>query len=132
MPVFIRDLAFILITAGVTSLLFRFLRLPVVLGYVVAGILVGPYADWFPTVIEIENIKIWGEIGVIFVLFGIGLEFSFRKLAALGGPAVLTALIETSMLFLAGTLAGRFADLPVWPQLTLCFWGECCRFPRPR
>jgi CPA2 family monovalent cation:H+ antiporter-2 len=107
LPVLIRDLAIILMAAGLVSVVFRWLRLPVVLGYVVAGVIVGPYATWFPTVTETESIRIWGEIGVIFVLFGIGLEFSFRKLAALGVPAMLTALLEAGVLFGLGTVTGR-------------------------
>src|SRR5262245_32450322 len=100
LPVFIHDLAIILMTAGLTSILFRLLKQPAVLGYVVAGILVGPHTTFMATVSEIENVKIWGEIGVIFVLFSLGLEFSFRRLMRVGGSAFVTASIETSLMLL--------------------------------
>src|ERR1700754_4569116 len=86
-PQLIIDLALILAAAGVTSLIFKMIRQPLVLGYILAGLLIGPHISLFPTVADAENIKIWAEIGVIFLLFSLGLEFSFKKLLRVGGPA---------------------------------------------
>ncbi len=106
LPVLIRDLALIMMSAGIVSILFRAFHQPVVLGYLFAGILVGPQVSYFPQVLQADNIRLWGEIGVIFVLFSLGLEFSFRKLMRVGGAALFAALIETSLLLGLGTLVG--------------------------
>ena len=74
----ISDLAVILIAAGIITLIFKCLKQPVVLGYIVAGILAGPAVPYIPTVSDPTNIKIWADIGVIFLLFAMGLEFSFK------------------------------------------------------
>ena len=73
LPHLITDLALILASAGVTMLIFKKLKQPVVLGYLIAGLLVGPNFTLFPTISEIDSIKIWAEIGVIFLLFSLGL-----------------------------------------------------------
>ena len=85
----ISDLAVILIAAGIITLIFKCLKQPVVLGYIVAGILAGPAVPYIPTVSDPTNIKIWADIGVIFLLFAMGLEFSFKKLMTVGGTAVI-------------------------------------------
>ena len=69
----ISDLALILVVAGVTTLLFKWLKQPVVLGYIVAGFLVGPHFSFFPTVSDLANINVWSEIGIIVLLFSLGL-----------------------------------------------------------
>ncbi|MGE4132813.1 MAG: cation:proton antiporter [Bdellovibrionales bacterium] len=120
LPVFIHDLAVILVTAGATSLLFRWMKQPVVLGYLVSGILVGPHLTFLPTVSDVENVKLWGEIGVIFVLFSLGLEFSFRRLLKIGGLAGVTAAVETSFVMLFGVLV---ASLLGWSRTDSLFWG---------
>ena len=79
LPTLIADLALILMSASIITLLFKWLKQPLVLGYIVAGLLAGPYVQIFPTVGDIENINIWAEIGVVFLLFALGLEFSFKK-----------------------------------------------------
>ena len=84
---FIADLATILITAGIATILFKWLKQPVVLGYILAGFIAGPYITWLPTVTDMGNVEIWAEIGVIFLLFALGLEFSFKRLIAVGGTA---------------------------------------------
>lgn len=76
----ISDLATILIIAGIITVIFKWLGQPVIVGYIVAGIMAGPSISLFPTVSDQANIKIWADIGVIFLLFAIGLDFSFRKL----------------------------------------------------
>ena len=76
----IEDLCIIMLTAGLTSLLFKLFKQPVVLGYIVAGLLVGPHMLGESWVSNTENVETWGEIGVLFLLFSLGLEFSFKKL----------------------------------------------------
>lgn len=90
LPTLIADLALILISASIITLLFKWLKQPLVLGYIIAGLLAGPYINIFPTVGDIENINIWAEIGVIFLLFALGLEFSFKKLMNVGSTAFIT------------------------------------------
>lgn len=81
----ISDLALILICAGVMTLVFKRLKQPLVLGYIVAGFLASPHVPLTPSVIDVANIHTWSEIGVIFLLFALGLEFSFKKLVKVGG-----------------------------------------------
>ena len=92
LPSIISDLAVILISAGLVSLLFKRLKQPVVLGYIVAGILAGPSIASIPTVSETDSIRIWADIGVVFLLFALGLDFSFKKLMKVGGTAVVGAV----------------------------------------
>ena len=82
------DLAIILVVAGCSTLVFKGLRQPVILGYIVAGVLAGPSVSFIPTVSDASSIRVWADIGVIFLLFAMGLEFSFRKLLSVGGTAV--------------------------------------------
>ena len=103
----ITDLALILIVAGVVTLLFKKLKQPVVLGYIVAGFLVGPNFVFFPTIVDEGDINLWPELGIIVLLFSLGLEFSFKKLFQVGASAVLTALVVVSGMMLAGYGAGR-------------------------
>ena len=101
----ISDLAVILIAAGIITLIFKCLKQPVVLGYIVAGILAGPVVPYIPTVSDPTNIKIWADIGVIFLLFAMGLEFSFKKLMTVGGTAVIASItIVSGMMFLGYTV----------------------------
>lgn len=104
---FIVDLALILITAAITTLLFSRLRLPLVVGYILAGFLVGPNADWIPTVSNMEGVRLWADLGVVIILFGLGLEFSFKKLAKVGGSSGLTGLIELGGMLMLGYFTGR-------------------------
>ena len=97
----ITDLALILIVAGVVTLLFKKLKQPVVLGYIVAGFLVGPNFVFFPTIVDEGDINLWAELGIIVLLFSLGLEFSFKKLFQVGASAVLTALVVVSGMMLA-------------------------------
>ena len=76
----IADLALILIIAGVMTLLFKKLKQPLVLGYIVAGFLASPNMSYMPSVNDLENVHLWSDIGVIFLLFALGLEFSFKKI----------------------------------------------------
>lgn len=120
LPTFISDLTLILGSAAVISLIFKLIKQPLVLGYLLAGLLVGPNFDLFPTVVEIEGIKLWAEIGVIFLLFGLGLEFSFKKLMRMGGIAGITAIIEVSLTLLTGYLIGKILG---WTEMDCLFFG---------
>jgi len=105
----IMDLALILIAAGIMTILFKRFKQPLVLGYIVAGLLISGYliaympesiGQYMPKISDTENVELWAEIGVIFLLFGLGLEFSFKKLMKVGGTASITAITEVvSMLF---------------------------------
>lgn len=119
-PHIIQDLTLILGVAAITTLLFRFLKQPLVLGYLMAGILVGPHFDLFPTVSELKGIQIWAEIGVLFLLFGLGLEFSFRKLFKVGKTAIITALFGIAFTFFFGYL---FGTLLGWKPMDALFMG---------
>lgn len=103
----IEDLGIILAVAGVVTLLFKKIGQPVVLGYLLAGFLVGPEVSFFPTVQENDEIKIWAEIGVIVLLFGLGLEFSFKKLVTVGRGASITAITEVLFMLGLGYLLGQ-------------------------
>jgi CPA2 family monovalent cation:H+ antiporter-2 len=120
LPVLITDLALILAAAAVTTLLFKYIKQPLVLGYILAGFLVGPHAAYLPTVTDNESIHIWAEIGVVFLLFSLGLEFSFKKLVKVGGSASITAVVEVLFMLLVGYLAGVAMG---WSQMDCIFLG---------
>ena len=119
-PHLITDLALILFSAGVVSLIFKKLNQPVVLGYIIAGLLVSPNFSLFPTVTEVDSIKIWAEIGVIFLLFSLGLEFSFKKLVKVGSTAAITGLFEVTAMLITGYFAGQFLG---WGKMDSIFLG---------
>jgi CPA2 family monovalent cation:H+ antiporter-2 len=120
LPVLIIDLALILAAAGVTTLLFKKIKQPLVLGYILAGLLVGPHIKFIPTVTDHESIHIWAEIGVIFLLFSLGLEFSFKKLVKVGGSASITAVVEVVSMLLIGFVAGLAMG---WSTMDSIFLG---------
>src|SRR4051812_23208131 len=97
----IYDLTIMLGIAGIVTLVFQRIRQPVVLGYLVAGMIIGPYTPPYQFVTDIANIKILSELGVIFLMFSLGLEFSFHKLTRVGFSALITGLFDVSiMIFL--------------------------------
>ena len=120
LPTIITDLAMILLVAGVTTILFKKINQPLVLGYIIAGFITGPNFSFFPTITDKVNVQSWSEIGVIFLLFALGLEFSFYKLKKVGSTAfVSTAVIICSMLFVGygvGQLLG-------WSHMDSIFLG---------
>ncbi|WP_242928855.1 cation:proton antiporter [Pontibacter vulgaris] len=120
LPHLITDLGLILGAAGITTLIFKKLKQPLVLGYIIAGLLVGPNVALFPTIIETENIQIWAEIGVIFLLFSLGLEFSFKKLVKVGGASSIMALVEVVVMLLLGYLTGKLLG---WSTMDSIFLG---------
>ncbi|MCH5334511.1 MAG: cation:proton antiporter [Alistipes sp.] len=119
-PSLISDLAVILVAAGLVTLLFKWLKQPVVLGYIVAGLLAGPAVKQMPTVTDIESIHIWADIGVVFLLFTLGLDFSFRKLMKVGGTAVIGAVTVVIGMMTAGYLTGLSLG---WGHMNSLFLG---------
>jgi monovalent cation:H+ antiporter-2, CPA2 family len=120
LPPLIEDLGLILAAAGVVTILFRHFGQPMVLGYIIAGVLVSPRVPFLPTISDVANIRIWAEIGVIFLLFALGLEFSFKKLVREGGSVTLTALIEVIGMGLLGYATGQFLG---WRNMDSLFLG---------
>ncbi|MBK5722341.1 cation:proton antiporter [Dysgonomonas sp. Marseille-P4677] len=108
LPPIISDLAFLLIVAGIVTIIFKWLKQPVVLGYIIAGFLTGPHSNFFPSVSNTESINIWGEIGVIFLLFGMGLEFSFKKLISNGKTGFITLVMIIIGLGVSGYFLGMW------------------------
>ena len=119
-PTLISDLAVILISAGLVTLLFKWLKQPVVLGYIVAGILTGSSVKFLPTVSDPESIRIWADIGVIFLLFALGLDFSFKKLMKVGGTAVIGAVTIMIGMMTLGYSTGLLLG---WGQMNSLFLG---------
>ncbi len=120
LPALVIDLALILISAGIITLIFKWLKQPLVLGYIVAGFLAGPYVDIFPTVVDSNSINTWAEIGVVFLLFALGLEFSFKKLMNVGGTAVITATTEVISMLVIGYVVGTLLG---WNSMNSIFLG---------
>jgi monovalent cation:H+ antiporter-2, CPA2 family len=120
LPKLIADLALILITGAITTLIFRKIKQPLVLGYIIAGFLVGPHLSITPTVVDNGNIKTLAEIGVIFLLFSLGLEFSFKKLLRVGGAASITAFIEIAFITISGYFVARWMG---WSFMDSLFLG---------
>lgn len=116
----INDLALILICAGVMTLLFKKLKQPLVLGYVVAGFLASPHMPYTPSVMDTANIQTWADIGVIFLLFALGLEFSFKKIVKVGGAAVIAACTIIFCMILLGIAVGTGFG---WQRMDSIFLG---------
>ena len=114
----VHDLYILMITAGVVSLLFKLLKQPVVLGYIVAGILVGPHL-FGEKLVDMENVETWGNIGVLFVLFCIGLEFRMKNLFESGKVALVGAATIVVGMMLLGFGVGKFAELDTMNSLFL-------------
>jgi len=120
LPALFSDLALILVTAGITTVIFKWLKQPVVLGYIIAGFLIGPNFEWFPVIKDHTSVETWSEIGMVFMLFGIGLEFSFKKLKKVGGTVGVTALTELVTMCVVGFLLGKMLG---WSQMDCIFLG---------
>ena len=119
-PALFSDLALILITAGVTTVIFKWLKQPLVLGYIVAGFLIGPHFTYFPVVEDPTSVETWSEIGMVFLLFAIGLEFSFKKLKKVGGPGAIMVLTELIIMFTTGFFVGKLFG---WQKMNCIFLG---------
>ena len=116
----IADLALILICAGIMTLLFKKLKQPLVLGYVVAGFLASPHMAYTPSVMDTANIQTWADIGVIFLLFALGLEFSFKKIVKVGGVAIIAACTIIFCMILLGVAVGTGFG---WQRMDCIFLG---------
>ena len=116
----VADLALILTSAGVVTVIFKLLKQPLVLGYLVAGFLVGPHLHIFPTVTDVAEVEVWSEIGIIFMMFAVGLEFSFKKLMSVGSKAFLTAFIGIIGMIGVGVLLGLIMG---WGAMESIFLG---------
>ena len=115
------DLTLITIYAGLTTLFCKKFKQPIVLGYVLAGILAGPYFNLLPTVSDKENLTLWGDIGVIFLLFGLGLEFSFKKMMNVGKSAMITANSNVLFMLFIGYSTGLLLG---WSTMDSFFLGS--------
>ena len=115
------DLTLITIYAGLTTLIFKKLKQPTVLGYVLAGILAGPYFSFVPTVTDKANLTLWADIGVIFLLFGLGLEFSFKKMINVGKSALITSNANILFMLFLGYNTGLLLG---WSVMDSFFLGS--------
>ncbi len=120
LPLLIQDLGFILVTAAVVTLLFKKMGQPVVLGYLIAGFLLSSHVPFTPTVKDINSVNVWAEIGVIILLFALGLEFSFKKLSRVGSTASITAVFEIAFMLSIGYFVGQFLG---WSRMDSIFLG---------
>src|SRR4029079_7645362 len=91
---FLHDLAIVMIVAAIVTVIFRQLKQPVVLGYILAGVIIGPHTPPFPLIADEHTIETLSELGVIFLMFSLGLEFSLRKLKEVGATALIAAFFE--------------------------------------
>jgi len=114
------DLTLILISAGVTTVIFRRIKQPVVLGYIVVGFLTGTNFHWFPNVSDLADIHVWADIGIVFLMFGLGLEFSLQQLTKLGGSVVVTTLTVVTVMVVIGFDLGQLMG---WGKMDSIFLG---------
>lgn len=119
-PQLVADLALLLAVAAVATIVCKRLKQPLVLGYVVAGFLVSPAIGWIPNIVETADVSTWSQIGVIFLMFGLGLQFSVVKLTTVGRPALVTAATEMSLMLVAGFACGTLLG---WSPSTSVFLG---------
>ncbi len=119
-PQLIIDLAVILGVAAVVTYVFRKINQPVVLGYIVAGIIVGPYTHPFFSIVDVNSLKTLAELGVIFLMFALGLEFSFRRLTKVGVSAAGTAIIQIIFMISIGLLTAKLLG---WSNMDSIFLG---------
>ena len=120
LPSLIKDLALILTVAGIVTLVFKKLKQPLVLGYVVAGFMVSPHMPYLASVVDTKDIKTWADIGVMFLLFSLGLDFSFKKILKMGAsPVISTVTIIFCMMILGVTVGYLFG----WSRMDCIFLG---------
>src|SRR5882724_266830 len=117
---FLQDLAVVMIVAGLVTVLFHRFKQPVVLGYILAGVIIGPHTPPFPLIHDKETIDTLSELGVILLMFSIGLEFSLRKLRLVGGPAFIAAFLEILLMIWIGYEIGRLFR---WSTMDSIFLG---------
>lgn len=116
----VKDLALILVVAGIVTLVFKRLRQPLVLGYIMAGFMVSPQFPYTISVVDIENVKLWADIGVMFLLFSLGLDFSFKKIIKMGMAPVIAACTIIFCMMVSGMAVGKLFG---WSHMDCVFLG---------
>ena len=116
----IKDLALILVMAGIVTLIFKKLKQPLVLGYIVAGFLVSPHMPYTASVVDVESIHLWADIGVMFLLFSLGLDFSFKKILRMGASPIISTCTIIFCMSMLGLAVGRAFG---WGQMDCIFLG---------
>lgn len=119
-PALINDLAYILIAAGIVTLIFKKLKQPLVLGYIVAGFLVSPHMPYTASVVDTENVHLWADIGVMFLLFSLGLDFSFKKILKMGASPIISTITIIFCMSMLGMMVGHLFS---WPKMDCIFLG---------
>ena len=119
-PTMIQDLALILIVAGIVTLVFKRLKQPLVLGYIVAGFLVSPHMPYTASVTDVSNVHLWADIGVMFLLFSLGLDFSFKKILKMGASPVIACITIIFSMMMLGIIVGHIFG---WSQMDCIFLG---------
>ena len=120
LPPMIADLALILMVAGVVTLIFKRLKQPLVLGYIVAGFLVSPNMPYTPSAVDVANVHLWADIGVMFLLFSLGLDFSFKKILKMGASPVISAVTIIFCMMMLGIVVGHVFG---WGKMDCIFLG---------
>ena len=120
LPTMIQDLALILMVAGIVTIIFKRLKQPLVLGYIVAGFLVSPHMPYTASVVDMSNIHLWADIGVMFLLFSLGLDFSFKKILKMGASPIISVVSIIFFMSALGITVGHFFG---WSQMDCLFLG---------
>ena len=120
LPALVKDLALILVVAAFVTLIFKRLKQPLVLGYIVAGFLVSPQMPYTMSVMDRANVQMWADIGVIFLLFSLGLDFSFKKIVKMGMAPVIAACTIIFCMMMAGIVVGKAFG---WTHMDSIFLG---------
>ncbi len=120
LPPMIQDLALILVVAGIVTLVFKKLKQPLVLGYIVAGFLVSPHMPYTASVVDMEDIHLWADIGVMFLLFSLGLDFSFKKILKMGASPIISTITIIFCMSMLGVCAGHAFG---WSRMDCIFLG---------
>ncbi|MBQ3744886.1 MAG: cation:proton antiporter [Prevotella sp.] len=119
-PVLINDLALILMVAGIVTLIFKQLKQPLVLGYIVAGFLVSPNMPYTASVVDHNSVHLWADIGVMFLLFSLGLDFSFKKILRMGASPIISTVTIIFFMSMLGVLVGQAFH---WSKMDCIFLG---------
>ena len=120
LPTLINDLALILVVAGIVTLVFKRLKQPLVLGYIVAGFLVSPHMPYTASVADAGSVRLWADIGVMFLLFSLGLDFSFKKILKMGASPIISTITIIFSMSMLGVLAGHAFG---WSKMDCIFLG---------
>lgn len=120
LPALIEDLALILMVAGIVTLIFKKLKQPLVLGYIVAGFLVGPHMTYTASVADTDSVQLWADIGVMFLLFSLGLDFSFKKILKMGASPIISTITIIFSMSMLGVIVGHFFG---WTKMDCIFLG---------